>query len=79
MISHPDYDKETSFMIPHTTSGFDLKVDIVRDYYHSPTLAVYLSYEWLNMHYNSTKLDINTCATITSTVQEIQKALKEYN
>lgn len=79
MISHPHYDGKTSFVVPHTIPGFDLKVDIVKDYYHSPSLAVYLSYEWLNLHYDSTKLDINTCATITSTVHAIQKALKEYN
>lgn len=79
MISHPDYDKETSFMIPHTTSGFDMKVDLVQYHYDSPSLAVYLSYEWLNMHYNSTKLDINTCETITRTVHVIQKALQTYN
>lgn len=71
--------EKTSFVIPHTTPGFDVTVDLIRDYYNSPTLAVYLSYKWLNMHYNSTKLDINTCATITSTVHVIQKALKEYN
>lgn len=79
MIVHPDYDRKTSFVIPQTTPGFDVKVDLIRDYCNSPTLAVYLSYEWLNLHYNSTKLDINTCTTITSTVHAIQKALKEYN
>lgn len=79
MIVHPDYDRKTSFVIPRTTPGFDVTVDLIRDYYNSPTLAVYLSYKWLNMHYNSTKLDINTCATITRTVHVIQKALKEYH
>lgn len=79
MILHPDYDRKTSCVIPHTTPGFDVKVDLIQDYYQYPTLAVYLSYEWLNLHYNSTKLDINTCETITRTVHVIQKALKEYN
>lgn len=79
MLLHPEYDRETSCVIPHTTPGFDIKIDLIKDYYNSATLAVYLYREWLNLHYNSTKLDVPTCETVIGIVHTLQKALKEYN